>query len=183
MLNAVWVAVIIAAAFWVVVACAAVYLMVRAARLISQATAAVATAGERQDALIERANATIDQAIEQLVRTDAITASMDEVTANMAELTGRVTALAPLARVISASAGSPVAKAAALAYGVNRALWMRRPASATRAPGAASATGATGAAGAARPATSRARALPSPPGATPPWRAPARGGRHKEVAP
>src|SRR5262249_26028702 len=50
---------------------------------------------------------------------------MDEVTANMAELTGRVTALAPLARVIGASAGSPVAKVAALAYGVNRALWIR----------------------------------------------------------
>jgi hypothetical protein len=119
-----------------------------------------------------------------LVRTDAITASMDEVTANMAELTGRVTALAPLARLISASAGSPVAKAAALAYGVNRALWMRRPASATRARGAASATGATGATGGARPAASRARALPSPPGATAPaWRASARDGRHKEVAP
>ena len=72
-------------------------------------------------------DATIDRASEQLVRTDAITARMDEVTANMAELTGRVTALAPLARMIAGSAGSPLAKAAALAYGVNRALWMRRP--------------------------------------------------------
>jgi len=151
MLNAVWVAVIIAAAFWVVVVCAAVYLMLKAARLISQTTATVARLGERQDVLIDRANATIDRASEQLVRTDAITASMDEVTANMAELTGRVTALAPLARVIASSAGSPVAKAAALAYGVNRALWMRRPASTGRA--------------------TRARALPSPPGATAPaWR-------------
>jgi len=175
MLNAVWVAVIIAAAFWVAVACAAVYLMVRAARLISQTTAAVASAQERQDVLIERANATIDRASEQLVRTDAITASMDEVTANMAELTGRVTALAPLARVISASAGSPVAKAAALAYGVNRALWMRRQASATRAPGG---TGGT------QPAASRARALPGPPGATAPARrVPARSGRREGTAP
>jgi len=175
MLNAVWVGVIIAAAFWVAVACAAVYLMVRAARLISQTTVAVASAQERQDVLIERANATIDRASEQLVRTDAITASMDEVTANMAELTGRVTALAPLARLISASAGSPVAKAAALAYGVNRALWMRRPASATRAPGGT---------GGAQPATSRARALPAPPGAMgPAWRAPARSGRRGGTAP
>jgi len=177
MLNAVWVAVIIAAAFWVVVACAAVYLMVRAARLISQTTAAVASARERQDVLIERANATIDRASEQLVRTDAITASMDEVTANMAELTGRVTALAPLARVISASAGSPVAKAVALAYGVNRALWMRRPASAARVPGATGATGGT------RPAASRARALPGPPAAAPVWRAAARSGQSKETSP
>jgi hypothetical protein len=127
MLNAVWVAVIVAAAFWVVGVCAAVYVMVKAARLMSQTTDAVTMLRERQDVLIERANATIDRASEQLVRTDAITASMDEVTANMAELTGRVTALAPLARMIAGSAGSPLAKAAALAYGVNRALWMRRP--------------------------------------------------------
>jgi hypothetical protein len=182
MLNAVWVAVIIAAAFWVVVACAAVFLMVKAARLISQTTAAVANASERQDVLIERANATIDRASEQLVRTDAITASMDEVTANMAELSGRVTALAPLARVISASAGSPVAKAAALAYGVNRAVWMRWSASATRAPGATG--GARARATRPRPTATRARALPSPPGATAPaWRAPARNGRREEVGP
>ncbi len=36
MLNAVWVAVIIAAAFWVIGVCAAVYVMVKAARLMSQ---------------------------------------------------------------------------------------------------------------------------------------------------
>src|SRR2546429_9698479 len=127
MLNAVWVAVIVAAAFWVVGVCAAVYVMVKAARLMSQTTDAVTSLRERQDVLIERANATIDRASEQLVRTDAITASMDEVTTNMAELTGRVTALAPLARMIAGSAGSPLAKAAALAYGVNKGPWMRRP--------------------------------------------------------
>src|SRR5205809_7192248 len=80
MLNAVWVAVIVAAAFWVVGVCAAVYVMVKAARLMSQTTGAVTSLRERQDVLIERANATIDRASEQLVRTDAITASMDEVT-------------------------------------------------------------------------------------------------------
>jgi len=175
MLNAVWVAVIIAAAFWVAVACAAVYLMVRAARLISQTTAAVASAQERQDVLIERANATIDRASEQLVRTDAITASMDEVTANMAELTGRVTALAPLARVISASAGSPVAKAAALAYGVNRALWMRRPAGAQRGSRPAAVRPA-----AARPPAPGMKALPRP--AAPGWRRAALGGQRDEAA-
>jgi hypothetical protein len=136
MLNAVWVAVIVAVAFWVALVCAAVYVMAKAARLVSQTTATVASLGERQDLLIERANATIDRASEQLVKTDEITASMDEVTANMAELTGRMTALAPLAKVIGASAGSPMAKIAALAYGVNRALWMRRPAGAARPPAA-----------------------------------------------
>jgi hypothetical protein len=163
MLNAVWVAVIAAAAFWVVGVCAAVYVMAKAARLMSETTAAVASLRERQDVLIDRANATIDRASEQLVKTDAITASMDEVTANMAELTGRVTALAPLARVIAASAGSPVAKVAALAYGVNRALWMRRSA---------------GRGGGSHPLT--ARALPRP---APGWRRPVLNGEHDRAAP
>jgi len=171
MLNAVWVAVIVAVAFWVAGVCAAVYLMVKAAGLVSQTTAAVASLCERQDVLIDRANATIDRAGEQLVKTDAITASMDEVTANMAELTGRVTALAPLARVIGASAGSPVAKVAALAYGVNRALWIRW--SAGRA-------GRGSGGGGSRPAA--ARALPRAP--APGWRRPALdGGRRDEVTP
>ena len=175
MLNAVWVAVIVAAAFWVVGVCAAVYVMAKAARLMSQTTGAVATLRERQEALIERANTTIDRASEQLVKTDAITASMDEVTANMAELTGRMTALAPLARVIAASAGSPAARVAALAYGVNRALWMRcRPAR----------SGAHGprrrGAAAARPPASAMKALPRP--AAPGWRRAALGGQRDEAA-
>src|SRR2546430_1202011 len=91
------------------------------------ARGAVPRRRERQDAPSARATATIARASEQLVRTDASTASMDEVTTNMAELTGRVTALAPLARMIAGSAGSPLAKAAALAYGMNKALWKRRP--------------------------------------------------------
>ena len=167
MLNAVWVAVIVAAAFWVVGVCAAVYVMAKAARLMSQTTDAVASLRERQEALIERANTTIDRASEQLVRTDAITASMDEVTANMAELTGRMTALAPLARVIAASAGSPAAKVAALAYGVNRALWMRQAGAqrGSRPPAARPA--------AARPPASAMKALPRP--AAPGWRRAAAG--------
>ncbi|HEY1346683.1 MAG TPA: hypothetical protein VGF54_16970, partial [Streptosporangiaceae bacterium] len=128
------------------------------------------------DALIERAGTTIDRANEQLVKTDAITASMDEVTANMAELTGRMTALAPLARVIAASGGSPAAKVAALAYGVNRALWMRRPAGAQRGsrPPAARPP-------AARPPAPGLRALPRP--AAPGWRRAALSGQRDEAAP
>jgi hypothetical protein len=172
MLNAVWVAVIVAAAFWVAGVCAAVYVMIKAARLMSQTTAAVTSLRERQDVLIERANATIDRASEQLVKTDAITASMDEVTANMAELTGRVTALAPLARVIAGSRGSPLGKVAALAYGVNRALWMRLPG---------------GGGGGSRPSAARARMLPRPREAPEApergWRRPALDGQRDGAAP
>lgn len=167
MLNAVWVAVIVAAAFWVVGVCAAVYLMVRAARLVSEATSAVSGLRERQELLIERANATIDRAGEQLAGTEAITASMDEVTANMAELSGRVAALAPLARMIASSAGSPLARVAALTYGVNRALWMRR---------------ATGNGGGAGTTTARVLARASLPGRRQPIQA-ALTGQRDETAP
>ena len=127
MLNAVWVAVIVAVAFWAAGVSVAVYLMVKAGRLLTQTSAAISGLAERQDQLIDRANATIDRAGEQLAATSAITASMDEVTANMAELTGRVASLAPLARVLSGTPGSATAKAMALGYGVTRALWLRLP--------------------------------------------------------
>jgi hypothetical protein len=151
MLNAVWVAVIVAAAFWAAGVSVAVYLMVQATRLMRQTSAAISGLAERQDQLIDRANATIDRAGEQLTATSAITASMDEVTANMADLTGRVASLAPLARVISGTPGSAMAKVMALGYGVTRALWLRLP------PAAAPARPRPAAAGGAR-----ARLLPRP---------------------
>jgi len=118
MLTAVWVAVIIAAAFWVIGVCAAVYLLIKLAGLVSQTSSA--------ELAIDRANAAVDRAGEQIVKTDAITASMDEVTANMAELTDRVTSLAPLARVIASGAGTPLARVSALVYGLRRATQLRR---------------------------------------------------------
>ena len=153
MLNAVWVAVIVAVAFWAAGVSVAVYLMVKAGRLMTQTSAAISGLAERQDQLIDRANATIDRAGEQLAATSAITASMDEVTANMAELTGRVASLAPLARVLSGTPGSPMAKALALGYGVTRALWLRLPPAPPRDQAASGA---------------RARLLPRPAAATRP---------------
>jgi len=126
MLNAVWVAVIVAVAFWVVVACMAVYVMVKAARLISQANATVTSLREHGDVLMERANTVTRRASDQVARTAAITASMEEVTSTMAELSGRLTALAPMARTITDGMGAPLAKVAALVYGVNRAFGIRR---------------------------------------------------------
>jgi hypothetical protein len=154
MLNAVWVAVIAAVAFWAAGVSVAVYLMVKAARLMTQTSAAITGLAERQDRLIDRANATIDRAGGQLAATSAITASMDEVTANMADLTGRVASLAPLARVISGTPGSAMARAMALGYGVTRALWLRLP-TATAPPRGHAAAGA------------RARLLPRPPAGRP----------------
>ena len=85
----------------------------------------------------------MDRTDEQLARTDSITASMDEVTANMAELSGHVSALAGLARGMIAPGSAPrCSGVAALAYGVRRAVGLRRPgrvaATTAREPGALS---------------------------------------------
>jgi hypothetical protein len=102
----------------------AVYVMLKAARLMSETSAAVAGLRERGDLLIERANATIDQAGEQIARTGTVTASMAGVTAAMAELGGQVAAVAPALPAAGATSG-PLAWAAALAYGVRWALGNR----------------------------------------------------------
>jgi uncharacterized protein YoxC len=125
MLNAVWVAVIVAVAFWVAVACMAVYVMVKAARLISHANATVTSLRERGDVILDRASTVTRRASDQVAKTAALTASMEEITSTMAELTGRLAALTPMARTIADGVGAPVAKVAALVYGVNRALGLR----------------------------------------------------------
>ncbi len=69
--------------------------MLKAARLMSETSAAVAGLRERGDLLIDRANAAIDQAGEQIARTETVTASMEGVTAAMAQLGGHLAAAAP----------------------------------------------------------------------------------------
>jgi hypothetical protein len=140
MLNAVWAAVIVAVGCWLVLVAAAVYVLMKLGKLITQTSETVSGLRERSDEVIDRAHAAIDASAEQLTRTDAITSSMDEVTANMAELTGRVAALAPLARFIAASAGTRFARVSALVYGVRHAAELRgatgtggRPAAGSRA--------------------------------------------------
>lgn len=132
MLNAVWVAVIIAAACWAVLVIAAVYVLIKLARLITQTSAAVSGLREDSDAVIARAHATIDATAGQLNRTDEITASMDQVAAGMAELTGRVTALAPLARLAAATSGTRLARVSAFVYGVRHAAELRATAAEAR---------------------------------------------------
>ena len=126
MLTAVWVAVVAAAVAFVAGVGVAVYVMLKAARLMSETSAAVAGLRERGDLLIERANAAIDQAGEQIARTETVAASMEGVTAAMAQMTGTVTAPARPAATGEGTSG-PVTWAAALVYGVRWALGARRP--------------------------------------------------------
>jgi hypothetical protein len=134
MLTAVQVAVVAAAVAFVAGIGVAVYVMLKAARLMSEASAAVTGLRERGDLLIDRANTTIDQAGEQIARTQTVTASMEGITATMADLGGHRTALAPPPAAAEASRG-PLTWAAALAYGVRWALGMRRAAGPGGQPG------------------------------------------------
>jgi len=82
------VAALIAAGCFAVLSCAAIFVLLRLARLMSAVTCMVTEYRDRADLLIEQAQEAVDRTNAQLVRTDAITASMDQVTANMAELSG-----------------------------------------------------------------------------------------------
>ena len=126
-MNAGQLAALIAAGFFAIGMCAAVFVLIRLAGLISHANRVLTDYGDRASTLIERAQAAVDQTQEQLARTDSITASMDEVTTNMAELTGHVSALTGLARAISDGFGVPMLRVSGFVFGVRRAVALRRP--------------------------------------------------------
>jgi uncharacterized protein YoxC len=126
MLNAVWVAVIVAVAFWAAGVSVAICLMVRAGRLLGAASATVSSLRERGDLLLERANATVGRAAEQVARAEAVTASMEGVTASMTELGDGLADLAAATRAVVSGVSAPLARLAALAFGVSRALAIRR---------------------------------------------------------
>ncbi len=122
-MNAGQVAALIAAVAFAVGVGAAIYALLKLARLATEATRYLTGMQQRTGELIEQAHAAIDRANEQLTKTEAITANVNEVTANVAELTEHMSALASLGRAL---ATGPVGKAAAFAYGVRRAVSLRR---------------------------------------------------------
>jgi hypothetical protein len=145
MMAAVWVAVVVAAAFWVIAVCVGVYVMLAGARLISHTTATVISLRERSEAVMEQAEAVTRRAGEQVARTEAITASMDEVTTSMADLNGRLTELGPAARSLAEGACLPLARIAAAVYGIARAIGMRRAGAAGALPAGGPSAGSPGA--------------------------------------
>jgi uncharacterized protein YoxC len=119
-------AALIAAGFFALLACVACYVLLRFARLLGVTTRLMTGYTERADTLLEQAQSVVDRASEQLTRTDSITASMDEVTANVAELSGHVSAMTGMARALTSAVGAPVTGISAVAYGVRRAVALRR---------------------------------------------------------
>ena len=125
-------AALIAAIAFALLVLAGIPALLKTARFMSESTRLVNDLRERGGVLIDRAQvavdgaqAAVDRAGQQLDRADSVTASMDELGTGMAELAGQVSALAGFGRAI---AGGPVGRAAALAYGVRRAVGLRRAA-------------------------------------------------------
>ena len=136
MVTAVQAAAVAAAAAWVIGVGVAVYVMLKAARLMSETSTTVAGLRKRGDLLIGRANAAIDRAGEQIAKTEAVTASIEGVTATMSELDGHLTALAPPAASQTSATGRPLTRAAALVYGIRWAVgnrWAAQPGTAAQA--------------------------------------------------
>src|SRR5580704_17019173 len=125
-MNAGQLAALIAAGFFAVLASVAMLVLLRFGRLVSAVTRLVTDYRDKADLLIEQAQEAVDRTNAQLARTDAITASMDQVTANMAELSGHVSALAGVARGISTAATAPLTGLSAFAFGLRRAVAVRR---------------------------------------------------------
>ncbi len=125
-MNAGQLAALIAAGFFAVGVCAAVYVLFRLARLISLATSVLTGYQDATAALISRAQAAVDRADEQLARTHQLSESVEAVSDSMTDLSEQVSAVAGSARLIANGIGAPVLRVAAAGYGVRRALAVRR---------------------------------------------------------
>jgi hypothetical protein len=126
--NAGQLATLIAAAFFAIAMCAAVYVLVRFAQLISAATALVTSYQAGADDLLARSRAAVEKADQQLARTGAMTEGVDAVAASMSELSAQVSAVARTAKLIASGLGAPVLRLAAAGHGVRHALAIRRTA-------------------------------------------------------
>ncbi|HEX5190649.1 MAG TPA: hypothetical protein VFW16_13965 [Streptosporangiaceae bacterium] len=125
-MNAGQLAALIAAAFFAIAMCAAVYVLVRLARLISAATSLVTSYQAGAEDVLARSRAAVERADQQLARTGALADGVDAVAASMSELSVQVSAVAGTTKLIASWLGTPVLRLAAAGYGVRHALAVRR---------------------------------------------------------
>ena len=127
-MNAGQLAALIAAAFFAIAMCAAVYVLVRFAKLISAATALVTSYQAGAEDVLAKSRAAVERADQQLARTGAMAEGVDAVAASMSELSVQVSAVAGTAKLIASGLGAPVLRLAAAGHGVRHALAVRRSA-------------------------------------------------------
>ncbi|GAA1297594.1 DUF948 domain-containing protein [Saccharothrix xinjiangensis] len=92
--------------------------LIKLGRTLDEATIAIRKAHENSDPLFTGANTTISHVNTQLERVDGITANARAVTGNVSALTS----------LFTATLGGPLVKAAALSYGLSKAIRARRAA-------------------------------------------------------
>lgn len=90
--------------------------LIKLGRTLDEATIAIRKAHQNSDPLFTGANTTISHVNTQLERVDGITANARAVTGNVSALTS----------LFTATLGGPLVKAAALSYGVSKAIRARR---------------------------------------------------------
>jgi uncharacterized protein YoxC len=108
-------ALVAAGAFVVLVVLLAIPL-IKLGRTLDEATIAIREAHQRSAPMLDNANTTITQVNTQLRRVDGITTNARAVTSNVSALTS----------LFTATMGGPLVKAAALSYGVSKAIKARR---------------------------------------------------------
>lgn len=94
--------------------------LIKLGRTLDEATIAIRKAVENSDPLFTGANTTFDHVNTQLERVDGITQNARAVTGNVSAMTS----------LFTATLGGPLVKAAALSYGITRAVRARRKAAA-----------------------------------------------------
>lgn len=92
--------------------------LIKLGRTLDEATIAIRKAVENSDPLFTGANTTFDHVNTQLERVDGITQNARAVTGNVSAMTS----------LFTATLGGPLVKAAALSYGITRAVRARRKA-------------------------------------------------------
>src|ERR1700749_188810 len=95
------VAALVAAFFFAVLVCAAVYVLIRLARLLTEARRLVAPLKTRRYSMFERAQAAADRAHGQLDAPSSGAEGMDELNPAMSQLSAQVSALAGLDRAVA----------------------------------------------------------------------------------
>lgn len=113
------IAALVAAGAFVLLVLVLLVVLVKLGRTFDEATIAIRKAHENTDPLFTEANTTLTHVNTQLERVDGITANARAVSGNVSALTS----------LFTATLGGPLVKAAALSYGISKAVRARRKAS------------------------------------------------------
>ncbi|MFF4621425.1 DUF948 domain-containing protein [Nonomuraea jabiensis] len=117
MLSAGEVAGLIAATGWIVLVCVLAMVLVKLARLLTEATKAVSDLNDRLTPLLDDMSVTVNETNRQLIAVEAIAKDVKQVSGHAAKLSA----------VTQTIFTGPLIKVSSLAYGVRRAIEARGP--------------------------------------------------------